>query len=265
MPKYCFRADMCMTFIVECEKNTLISDIKLLFGRELKINTNEILITFMPSKEKADDNKKISSFPLIEGSFFFVSFNAPISLQSGINDNKMLKLVNYNQELFEKKYNFPCEYEKSTLRNYNFAEYTVFSDNYQMNSEDDMSYNYTTDDLLEKMSEKLKEEKYNPRKHTDFFSELIDSYINGNANDLNSNFNNLEIKSEIERSNYLSILAQEDYNFSDQQKSDFNTKMDKNKLFFDEIIKSVAKDSSEAAEFLQNHKDDIIKRLKIVT
>ena len=260
MPKYYFRANMCITFTLECEENTLVSDIKILFANKLNISSNDITMTFMPLNQKLKDNDKIGSFPPIERSFIFIKFSSDFILPD-LSNNKMLKIANY--ELHEKNYGIPFEYEeKPTPREFKFEEYTIFSDYYQMHKSREPKFNYTDDDLLGKMSQMLKknDNSTNDLSSTAFFSSIIDTY---KKNDIEKFKESLAlIKKYIDYEIRNSQYPQDNFDdISSDDISNFTKRLCEHPQIFDKIIKSVHKDSPEAANFLKNEREKILRQL----
>lgn len=259
MPKYYFRASMCMTFIVEVEKNTLISDIKNLFGRALKISRNDITMIRMPLNKLLKDNDKIGDFPPIEGSFVFVNLDGPYSLND-LSNYKTLQLV--NPHIQSANYKLPFIYEESTQKEYAVDEFTIFSDNYKMHSSIETNYNNTDDSLLENMSRLFEEEYSKPGEQTSvqFLSKLIDTYRNGTIYDLEKILSNKlsDIDYEIKHSKFQYKIFD---NWPKDKISDLRKKLDENESYYDEIIKFVQQDSPEAADFLTKEKERILSKL----
>lgn len=259
MPKYYFRANMCMTFIVEVEKNTLISDIKNLFERALKISKNDITMTRMPQNKPLKDNDKIGDFPPIEGSFVFVNLDGPYSLND-LSNYKTLQLVNPNTQ--NTSYKIPFKYEESTQKDYNIEEFTIFSDNYQMHSSIETKYNNTDNSLLENMSRLFEEDYPNRGEQTSvqFLSKLIDTYRKGDIDDLNELLSNKssDIDYEIKHSKFQYEIFD---NWPKDSISNLKKKLDENESYYDGIIKFVQQDSPEAADFLKKEKDHILRKL----
>ena len=188
---------MCTTFILECGKRTSISEIKTLFAKELKVDSNKIHLVFMPINSPLNDNDLIGYLKPIEGSFIKMSFQELIKLPT-TTENQMIKIISPMR--FGNINELPFEFEDNPeIRNSNQNAYSIFSDNYQTHIKKDHRFNKVSNKLLENKAKGF--EKlfvYNaPEIPSDFIYNLITEYKNNNLEKFTELLN--ELTNDIEK------------------------------------------------------------------